>query len=85
MTNPAPDRSPSNQSATEHPAPEKVYENLQQLEQVDVAQSATYRQEAIAVLADTTVSLDWRNAIADRLGQTNHLLSLKNVDPEESY
>ncbi|MEL6384661.1 MAG: hypothetical protein AAFQ89_19820 [Cyanobacteria bacterium J06626_18] len=85
MTNPAPDQSASNQPAVDHPAPEKVYENLKQLEQVDVAKGASYRQDAIAVLADTDVSMDMRDAIADRLGEANHLMTLKNVDPEESY
>ncbi len=89
MTNPAPDQSaakPSTENAAaDHPAPEKVYENLEQLGQVDVAQGATYRKDAVDVLADTDVSLEMRTAIADRLGQADHLLSLKNVDPEESY
>lgn len=91
MTNAAPDQSSStnqpaaNQPAADHPAPEKVYENLKQLDKVGIAQSASYRQDAIAVLADTSISLDWRQAIADRLGQVDRLLSLKAVDSEDSY
>ncbi|MEO1590612.1 MAG: hypothetical protein AAFU71_04885 [Cyanobacteria bacterium J06632_22] len=88
-TNPTPDQSSANPSPADHPVseqtPEKVYENLNRLGQVDVTQGAAYRRAAIAVLADTSVSLEMRTAIADRLGQVNHLLSLKNVDPEESY
>ena len=90
MTNRTPEQ-PSTERPTsklpvgDHPAPEKVYENLENLGEVDVAQGATYRKDAVDVLADADVSVEMRTAIADRLGQEDHLLSLKNVDPEESY
>lgn len=68
-----------------HLSPAQVYEDLQLLERVDVVRSASYRQAALEILADLTVSLDWRQAIADRLNQANHLLSWRTVDTEDSY
>ncbi|WOD38100.1 hypothetical protein [Nodosilinea sp. E11] len=65
--------------------PQDVLEHLQHLEEVDTVQSAEYREEAQEVLADDTVSLKWRRAIADRLNQANHDLALHTVSPEESY
>ena len=67
------------------PSPKTVYENLSDLEKVDVITSARYRQLAQAVLADTTISETMRQNIAERLQQANHLLALKTVDGDESY
>jgi len=66
-------------------SPEAVYDNLEQLEQVDVVRSAFYRQQAQEVLADLRVSLRWRQAIADRLIQANHLLEMRTVGRDDSY
>lgn len=66
-------------------SPQIVYENLQQLEQGDVAKSAFYRQLAQEILADTKVSLLWRQAIADRLYQANHELAMQTVGSNDSY
>jgi hypothetical protein len=65
--------------------PQDVLEHLKHLEEVDTVQSAEYREEAQEVLADDTVSLPVRRAIADRLNQANHDLALHTVAPEESY
>ncbi|HIK45460.1 MAG TPA: hypothetical protein IGR64_11330 [Leptolyngbyaceae cyanobacterium M65_K2018_010] len=65
--------------------PKEVFEHLGQLEQVDTVQSATYREEAQEVLADTSVSLPLRQAIADRLNQANHDLALHTAGSEDSY
>ncbi len=69
----------------EKPSPKTVYENLNDLEKVDIVTSARYRQLAQAVLADPTVNETMRQNIAERLQQANHLLALKNVDGDESY
>ncbi|MCW6037677.1 hypothetical protein K4A83_15550 [Spirulina subsalsa FACHB-351] len=66
-------------------SPRKVYHNLALLEKVDVATSALYRQQAQEVLADESVSLTWRQAIAHRLNDANHRLELKVVSPNDSY
>jgi hypothetical protein len=68
-----------------HPAPEKVYQNLKKLETADTAQSAEYRQDAVEVLADLDVDVEVRQEIADRLDNANHLMTLNNVDGEDSY
>ncbi|GAB4192235.1 MAG: hypothetical protein Fur006_36410 [Coleofasciculaceae cyanobacterium] len=66
-------------------SPQTAYENLRLLEQVDVALSALYRQLAQDVLANSEVSLSWRQAIADRLNQANHMLEMVTVDGNDSY
>ncbi len=67
-------------------APQTVYSNLRLLETVDTSSSAFYRQLAQDVLADPKVSLSWRQAIADRLIQANHLLGMQTVGgTEDSY
>ncbi len=65
--------------------PKEVFDHLKDLERVDTVQSASYREEAQAVLADDGVSLKWRQAIADRLNQANHDLALHTVGNEDSY
>ena len=62
-----------------------VYHNLQQLEQVDVTESAAYRESAQEILADPTVSLTWRQAIANRLNHANHLLEMRTAKDNDSY
>ena len=66
-------------------SPQTAYDNLRLLEQVDVAISALYRQLAQDVLANSEVSLSWRQAIADRLNQANHRLEMVTVDDNDSY
>lgn len=65
--------------------PKDVLEHLKHLEEGDTVQSAEYREEAQDVLADDTVSLKVRGAIADRLNRANHDLALHTVNPDESY
>ena len=67
------------------PSPKTIYENLNELEKVDVVTSARYRQLAQAALADPTINEGLRQNIAERLHQANHLLALKSVDADESY
>ncbi|MGF1524302.1 MAG: hypothetical protein ACFBSF_18430 [Leptolyngbyaceae cyanobacterium] len=66
-------------------SPEEVYEKLQHIDEGDTVESAAYRQQAIAVLSDLHISLEWRQAIAHRLDQANQLLALRTVDSEDSY
>ena len=68
-----------------HPSPDQVYENLKKLANADTAQSAEYRQDAVEVLADLEVDVEVRQEIADRLDDANHLMTLNNVDGEDSY
>jgi hypothetical protein len=65
--------------------PKVVYDHLKHIEEVDSLKSAIYREEAIEVLADDSVSLKWRLAIADRLNDANHLLALRTAGGEDSY
>lgn len=67
-------------------SPQVAYDNLRLLETVDVSSSAFYRQIAQEVLADPRISLNWRQAIADRLMQANHLLGMQTVgSSDDSY
>jgi len=68
-----------------HPAPDKVYKNLEKLDTADTAHGAEYRRDAVEVLADLDVDVEVRQAIADRLDTADHLMTLKNVDAEDSY
>jgi hypothetical protein len=69
----------------QEPNPQAVLEHLKHLEQGSTVQSARYREEAQEVLADDSVSLKWRRAIADRLNQANHDLALHTAGSEDSY
>lgn len=65
---------------------ETVYENLSFLEQVSATSGAIYRQIAQEILADPSVSLSWRRAIADRLNHANQLLGMQVVgNSDDSY
>ncbi|WP_181016168.1 hypothetical protein [Pseudanabaena sp. BC1403] len=66
-------------------SPETVYENLNQLDQVDLTTSAEYREMAQDVLADSGVARDVREAIADRLNQANQQLINTTVSKTDSY
>jgi uncharacterized membrane protein len=66
-------------------SPQTAYNNLARLDQVDIAQSAFYRELAQEVLADSSISLSWRQAIADRLNQANNLLGMVTVVNDDSY
>ncbi len=65
--------------------PEVVYENLEHLEQVDLATGAVYREQAQDVVASPEVSFNWREAISDRLNQVNRMLGLGTVSANDSY
>jgi len=66
-------------------SPETVYENLNQLDQVDLTTSAVYREMAQDVLADVDINKDVREAIADRLNQANQQLTNNTVSKTDSY
>lgn len=63
-----------------------TYECLDHLDEVSKVESARCRQKALDVLADKDVSLQWRQAIADRLNQADILLGMKVVGKnDDSY
>jgi hypothetical protein len=62
-----------------------VYANLARIDQVDLATSAIYRQQAQEVLANPRVGLELRQAISDRLMQANRYLSMQTVNNGDSY
>ncbi|WP_404785612.1 hypothetical protein [Altericista sp. CCNU0014] len=66
-------------------SPKTVYHNLGRLEQVDSTTGAYYRQMAQDALADTDLSLTWRQAIANRLNQANHRLEMRTATANDSY
>lgn len=66
-------------------SPETVYENLQYLDHGDISISAMYRQWAQDILADPTVDMKWKDAIADRLNQANQQLGSVMAGDNDSY
>ncbi|NJK40561.1 MAG: hypothetical protein HC934_02855 [Acaryochloridaceae cyanobacterium SU_2_1] len=66
-------------------SPQAVYDHLNHLDQVDLVESARYREMAQTLLADPQVSLSWRQAIADRLNQANCNLGLQTASDNDSY
>lgn len=64
---------------------QKLYEDLANIDQMDMTRSAECREQAQQVLADSKISLNWRDAIAERLHEANHTLAIKNVTGDDSY
>ena len=61
-----------------------VYDNLEMLDRVDTATSASYRRAAQELLANPEVSLELRKAICDRLNLANHELTVHSTT-DDSY
>jgi len=59
--------------------------DLENLDQSDLVQGAECRAEAQEILANPSVALRVRTAIADLLLQANQALVVKNVVGEDSY
>jgi hypothetical protein len=66
-------------------SPQTIYENLDQLDQVDLTTSADYREMAQDVLADSHIDCNLREAIAERLNQANQQLINNTVNKTDSY
>ncbi|MEL6262580.1 MAG: hypothetical protein AAFR12_16095 [Cyanobacteria bacterium J06626_6] len=64
---------------------QKLYEDLANIDQMDLAASAQCREQAQQVLANPKISLNWRDAIAERLHEANHTLTIKTVTGDDSY
>lgn len=64
---------------------QKLYEDLAGIGSMDVAKGAECRKQAQLVLANPKISLNWRDAIAERLHEANHTLAIKTVTGDDSY
>ena len=64
---------------------QKLYEDLANIDQMDLARGAECREKAQQVLANPKISLNWRDAIAERLHEANHTLAIKTVTSDDSY
>ena len=64
---------------------QKLYEDLANIDKMELSESARCREMAQQVLANTSISLNWRDAIAERLHEANHLLAVKTVTGDDSY
>ena len=58
---------------------------LETLDQAETLQGAEYREQAQAMLANSSVALRFKTAIADLLMQGNQRFVLKTVQGEDSY
>lgn len=66
-------------------SPKVIYHNLKLLERVDAATGAAYRELAQEAITDPDISLNWRQAICDRLNRANVLLGIQATDGTDSY
>ncbi len=64
---------------------EPLMKKLENLDNGNLVESAKYREEAQNILANPTIALKIRMAIADLLIQANQQLMLKTVVGDESY
>jgi hypothetical protein len=64
---------------------QKLYEDLGNIDTMDTVQGAQCREKAQQVLANPKISLNWRDAIAERLHEANHTLAIKTVTGDDSY
>jgi hypothetical protein len=64
---------------------QKLYEDLSNIDMMDALQGAQCREQAQQVLANPKISLNWRDAIAERLHEANHTLAIKTVTGDDSY
>jgi hypothetical protein len=64
---------------------DQLPERLQELDRASTEAGAEIRQQAQEVLAEPSVDLPLREAIADRLGEANQLLTLKTATKDDSY
>jgi len=63
----------------------KLYEDLANIDSMETTESAQCRESAQQVLANPKISLNWRDAIAERLHEANHTLGIKTVTGDDSY
>ena len=64
---------------------QKLYEDLANIDKMNTTEGALCREMAQQVLANTNISLNWRDAIAERLHEANHTLAIKTVTGDDSY
>ena len=64
---------------------QKLYDELANIDQMELTASAQCREQAQQVLANPGISLNWRDAIAERLHEANHTLGIKTVTGDDSY
>ena len=64
---------------------QQLYEDLANIDQMELSEGARCREKAQQILANPKVSLNWRDAIAERLHEANHTLAIKAVTGDDSY
>ncbi len=64
---------------------QKLYEDLANIDMMNTLEGAQCREQAQQVLANPKISLNWRDAIAERLHEANHTLAIKTVTGDDSY
>ncbi|MGK7888194.1 MAG: hypothetical protein AB4042_02605 [Leptolyngbyaceae cyanobacterium] len=66
-------------------SPQTVCDNLDHIEDVDLVEGATYREQAYTVLTDDAVSTTVKEEVCEHLNRANQLQALTTVNPDESY
>jgi hypothetical protein len=66
-------------------SPKMVYHKLRALDEMDVVSGAHCRQMATQVMADPSIRLSLRQAIANRLNLADRLIEVRTIKGDDSY
>jgi hypothetical protein len=72
-------------AATIQLSPKNIYHRLRWLDEMDILSGAQCREMANQVMADPTVRLSLRQAIANRLNLADRLIEVRTIKGDDSY
>jgi hypothetical protein len=72
-------------AATLQLSPKTIYHRLRWLDEMDILSGAQCREMANQVMADPTVRLSLRQAIANRLNLADRLIEVRTIKGDDSY
>jgi hypothetical protein len=72
-------------AATIQLSPKNIYHRLRWLDEMDILSGAQCREMANQVMADPTIRLSLRQAIANRLNLADRLIEVRTIKGDDSY
>jgi hypothetical protein len=72
-------------AATLQLSPKNIYHRLRWLDEMDILSGAQCREMANQVMADPTIRLSLRQAIANRLNLADRLIEVRTIKGDDSY
>jgi hypothetical protein len=72
-------------AATLQLSPKNIYHRLRWLDEMDILSGAQCREMANQVMADPTIRLSLRQAIANRLNLADRLIEVRMIKGDDSY